>query len=210
MRYLGKPFADNYSNRIHQGVFTKIEPLLNILVEIYDTGGAEKFRSIPSSLIRGVHLCIVMYDITNLASFHRVQYWIDIVKSQNAQLNSGIVFAIVGNKNDLSIKREVNQVMGVELALRNNAKFKEISVKEINPQDSVVHEIVFHAILQYRSEFGLPENRKINSFEDARRDIPRLMEEEKKAVIVSIQDNQRKGILYYAKLVIKWVKNKLF
>ena len=52
----------------------------NVLVELRDTAGQERFRSITSSVYRGANGMIVAYDITDVESFNHVSYWLKIAK----------------------------------------------------------------------------------------------------------------------------------
>lgn len=46
-----------------------------IRVRVYDTAGQERFRSITSSYYRGAHGCILMFDVTQRATFEGLDEW---------------------------------------------------------------------------------------------------------------------------------------
>ena len=48
-----------------------------IALKLWDTAGQERFKSITRSYIRGTNGLLMVYDITNLDSFHSVSEWID-------------------------------------------------------------------------------------------------------------------------------------
>ena len=68
-----------------------------------------------------------MYDITDRASFLNTSMWIENVRAERAD---DVVIMLVGNKNDLSEKRQVTQEEGEELAKNEDVVFIEASAKE--------------------------------------------------------------------------------
>jgi small GTP-binding protein len=90
-----------------------------IRLEIFDTAGQEKYRSLAPIFYRGARLALIVYDVTNRQSFSEVQWWHDEYLRQ-AQLDEddgpGAIL-LVGEKNDLEHLREVRREEGVALAL---------------------------------------------------------------------------------------------
>jgi Ras-related protein Rab-1A len=49
----------------------------NVKLQIWDTAGQEKFRTITSSYYRGAHALMIVFDITDLQSFtDATTYWL--------------------------------------------------------------------------------------------------------------------------------------
>lgn len=97
-----------------------------IKLQIWDTAGQEKFRTITSSYYKGAHGIIVTYDITDRTSFDNIRGWfIEIEKYASENVNK----IIVGNKCDLEEKRAVSTEEGQELANSLGVKFLETSAK---------------------------------------------------------------------------------
>ena len=46
----------------------------------WDTAGQERFRTISSTYYRGAHGIIIVYDITNIESFHSVKRWMQEIE----------------------------------------------------------------------------------------------------------------------------------
>ncbi|XP_076473092.1 ras-related protein Rab-18-B-like [Babylonia areolata] len=46
-----------------------------VRVKISETGGQERFRSITSSFYRGVHGCLLLFDVTNKSTFDSLNNW---------------------------------------------------------------------------------------------------------------------------------------
>lgn len=47
-----------------------------INLQLWDTAGSEKFRSITKHYYRGALGVVLVYDITNLKSFVNLNYWL--------------------------------------------------------------------------------------------------------------------------------------
>ena len=75
-----------------------------IKLNIWDTGGSEKYKSLAPMYYRDARGVIIVYDLTNKESVHDAQMWVDEVR-QNGQDNLIIVAA--ANKADLEDKRAV-------------------------------------------------------------------------------------------------------
>ncbi|KAF8821281.1 Rab6 [Cardiosporidium cionae] len=97
-----------------------------VRLQLWDTAGQERFRSLIPSYIRDSSAAVIVYDITNRASFLNTKKWIDDVRSERGE---NVVIALVGNKSDLNDKRQVSTLDGEEKAKENGAIFIETSAK---------------------------------------------------------------------------------
>ena len=98
-----------------------------VRLQLWDTAGQERFRSLIPSYIRDSSVAVVVYDITDRASFLNTSMWIENVRAERAD---DVVIMLVGNKSDLSEKRQVTQEEGEELAKQEDVVFIEASAKE--------------------------------------------------------------------------------
>ena len=80
-----------------------------VRLQLWDTAGQERFRSLIPSYIRDSTVAVVVYDITNANSFHQTSKWIDDVRTERG---SDVIIMLVGNKTDLSDKRQVSTEEG--------------------------------------------------------------------------------------------------
>ncbi|TNJ26928.1 Rab1a [Giardia muris] len=100
LRFCDRLFNPAYITTI--GVDFKVKSVsLNediVKLQIWDTAGQEKFRTITSTYYRGSHGIMVVYDITSRESFENVRTWIKEI-ANNA--NSTVVKYLVGAKKDL-------------------------------------------------------------------------------------------------------------
>jgi Ras-related protein Rab-1A len=79
----------------------------NIKINIWDTAGQEKFKSIISYYYKNIAAAILVFDVTNRESFENIQSWIDEIKL-NCELSDKIPMVLIGNKNDKISKRVVS------------------------------------------------------------------------------------------------------
>ena len=97
-----------------------------IKLQIWDTAGQERFRTITSSYYRGAHGIIVVYDTTDSETFEHVKTWLhEIERYASENVNK----LLVGNKSDLTTKRQVETEAAKEFADSANIPFLETSAK---------------------------------------------------------------------------------
>ena len=68
-------------------------------LQIFDTAGQEKFRSITPNYIKNADGIVLVFDLTNSSSFENIKYWIKQIHNNKKYEN--LPFIIVGNKYDL-------------------------------------------------------------------------------------------------------------
>ena len=95
-------------------------------LEIWDTAGQEKFRSLTKIFIKDAKIVIFVYDITTKKSFEEVDFWVKTVKDI---LGTEPVFGLAGNKKDLFQFEQVEEEAGHEKAKEIGAQFKLTSAK---------------------------------------------------------------------------------
>jgi len=97
-----------------------------IKLQIWDTAGQEKFRSITRAYYRGAVCAMICYDITRRDSFESLTSWL----SDCRKFSSGdVTIVLIGNKIDLDSNRQVSTQEAKEFAEKNNLLFFETSAK---------------------------------------------------------------------------------
>ena len=96
-------------------------------LQLWDTVGQERFRTIISSYYKGSVSIIITYDITCRESFDNLIYWLSEVSNYATDL---LTILIMGTKNDLEHLREVTYEEGKEFADSHDAIFIETSSKK--------------------------------------------------------------------------------
>ena len=98
-----------------------------IKMQIWDTAGHEKFRTITTSYYKSAHAIIILYDITQKTSFDHIRNWITEIDKFGKQ---GVLKVIVGNKLDLENNRKITKEAAENLALKYGVKLWEVSAKD--------------------------------------------------------------------------------
>ncbi|VVT58062.1 uncharacterized protein SAPINGB_P006018 [Magnusiomyces paraingens] len=89
-------------------------PTETISLQIWDTAGQERFDSLVRSFYRGTDVAILVYDVTNAASFSHLSKWLrDFVTA--SRVRTPIVI-VVGNKIDKAEYRTVSERQACEFA----------------------------------------------------------------------------------------------
>ena len=99
----------------------------NIRIQIWDTAGQERYRNIAKSYFQSSDGFIIVYDISCIQTFEKLDYWIEQIKLNSQEYTKMILF---GNKCDIEEGRKINKEEGEEYAKRNNVKYFEVSAKD--------------------------------------------------------------------------------
>lgn len=94
-----------------------------IKLQLWDTVGNERFRSLTSAYFRGAHGVLLVYDVGNAKSFSSVSEW----HRQVEQFGSPDVNKIMVANRCHQEAREVSEVSGEEKARELGYKFFEVS-----------------------------------------------------------------------------------
>ena len=122
-RYVHCKFADNVPTTIGiEFVHKEYDDETNLV--LWDTAGQERFKSVTSSLYRGAHAIIFVYDVTNRDSFYGLDQW---MREYTALGNvDKSVAMLLGNKIDLD-HRAVSKDEALGWAAKNNMCYEEVS-----------------------------------------------------------------------------------
>ena len=66
-----------------------------LMIQLWDTAGQEKFKTITRTYFKGAHGAIIVYDITNRDSYNNVHTWIQDIEKYST---FGIAKLLIGNK----------------------------------------------------------------------------------------------------------------
>ena len=129
LRYVEGDFPGNIMSSIGVDFKTKQIDLDDRLIklQIWDTAGHEKFRTITTSYYKSAHAIIILYDITQKASFDHIRNWITEIDKFGKQ---GVLKVIVGNKLDMENNRKITKEVAENLALKYGIKLWEVSAKD--------------------------------------------------------------------------------
>ena len=93
-------------------------------LQIWDTAGQDRFRSLSQSYIRNGDAIILVYDITSDDTFQHVTTWMDAIHNMAKQ---DVPIILVGNKTDMENERRITTEEGQKLAEKYKILFKEVS-----------------------------------------------------------------------------------
>lgn len=108
-----------------------------IKIQIWDTGGQEKFRAITSNYYKGSTACIIMFDLTDPESFNNISMWYNTVTNANESCYK----ILVGTKSDLNDKRCISYDQINDIVKKLNIDYIEVSSKNGTNIDSVFKNI---------------------------------------------------------------------
>ena len=128
----------------------------NVRVQIWDTAGQDRYRTITSSYYRGAKGALLVYDITRPETFYRLDVWIKELKEY---VKESCVIILIGNKCDLRHMAEVKQEDALNYAKLHNMAFYETSALDATNIDVVFDNLVkqIHSS-QPKMEYGEEEH----------------------------------------------------
>jgi len=95
-------------------------------LQIWDTCGQERFKTITRSYYISKDACILVFDLTSKKTFLDLEKWLYDINTFGPK---NILNIIVGNKYDLENQREVEFEEAEEFAKKNNCDYFEVSAK---------------------------------------------------------------------------------
>jgi len=98
----------------------------HVNLQIWDTAGQERMRAIASAYYREANGVLLVYDITDKATFDRIPFWLKEIRDNS---NERVKIIIVGNKADLLEDREVPLEEAKEFARARDFYYMEVSAK---------------------------------------------------------------------------------
>ena len=128
-RYMKRTFDSNYKVTIGVDFFMKSLTINEqmVKIQIWDTAGQEKYKSMVSSYYRGAHVALIVFDLTSHASFEALPSWVEIFFKNGPEQKNTI---LIGNKKDLVEERQVSQEEVELFSQTNNMIYFETSAKD--------------------------------------------------------------------------------
>ena len=126
-RFVNNSFDNEYKSTLGVDFLSKIIEYKSIPIklELWDSAGQEKFRSLIPMYVRSSAIVLIVYEINNKKTFLSVHEWLKFVQGHNKEEP---LYVLCGNKSDL--KREVTEKEAKEFADKNNMLFFEICAKD--------------------------------------------------------------------------------
>ena len=108
LRYCENNFSENTKPTVGCERYDKEVPIQggnSIKLHLWDTAGQERFRGMASSYYKDAECVIVVFDITELSSFTKMDFWTDEVTNY---AKKDVLVVLVGNKSDMEEERKVS------------------------------------------------------------------------------------------------------
>ena len=125
-RFVENKFLKNHLATIGIDFKTKTLNINNqeIKLKIWDTAGQERFRNITTQYYKGADGIVLVYDVTDEASYEKIRDWMEQILSNTQQEEIGLV--LLGNKCDMD-PRTVTEEMGKKMAEEQKINYFETS-----------------------------------------------------------------------------------
>ncbi len=125
-RFVENKFLKNHLATIGIDFKTKTVNVKNkeIKLKIWDTAGEERFRNITQQYYKGADGIVLVYDVTDEASYDKIKDWMDQIISNTTRDNIGLV--LLGNKCDFE-ERVITEEQGKKLAEELKISYFETS-----------------------------------------------------------------------------------
>ena len=131
----------------------------NIKLQIWDTAGQDRFRTITQTYYKGVNGIILAYDSNDETSFKNIKNWIKQIDDHESP---DVFKVLIGNKCDIHNKK-ISEERGKALAAEYKVPFFETSAK----QGTNINEL-FHFIAK---EVKDKQQINTNAFPNARLNV---------------------------------------
>jgi small GTP-binding protein len=155
-RYMKNTFEESYKCTIGVDFLMKTLNLngKTVKLQLWDTAGQEKYKSMVASYYRGANVALVVFDITSHASFDSLPVWIENYY-KNGPEEKNII--LIGNKKDMEESRQVTRQEAEIFSETNNMMYFETSAKE---GDNIEYIFTYAAekLLEY---YGKPDENNI-------------------------------------------------
>jgi small GTP-binding protein len=129
-RFAENKFDHDYKPSIGVNIVVKTVDVggKRVKLDIFDTGGQERLRSLRQRYFEGASAAVFVYDMTRPETAVSIQEeWLVEVE---AAIPEGFERMILANKADLGIERMVSEYAGHQLAERIHAIYAETSALE--------------------------------------------------------------------------------
>ena len=172
-RYTEGSFDENSPSTTGGSYSSKIITIdnLNLSLDLWDTAGQEKFRSLGRHFYKNAYIVCLVYDITNNDSFIDLkEKWYNDLKTFGEKYT---VLAVVGSKSDCYESETVSEEEAREFAKSIGAIFMLTSAKNGNNID-----VLFETLT--RKYLGPDFFKKVQEMKDAKGEIKKVTKKKAK------------------------------
>lgn len=191
-RYVTKKFNDKYNASVgiaYQRIKVKVNSTSLVKLNLWDTAGTEKYKSVTKTYFKGADAVLFVYDITDEQSFTVLPSWMTTV---NEECEEGYLSYIIANKTDLNAQRTISTSKGSGYANTHGCTFMEISAKTGANIDELFTNIA-------KALYNKSLNTKQNNVNTRSRHSSISLHEQQQRLNTNININTRKSKQYQSK-----------
>ena len=133
----------------------ELEPKVYAKMQIWDTCGSERFKSLTSSFIKTCTAFILVFDLTRRNTFQNIDHWIKIIKENT----SPKFLILIGNKCDLKDERNIDKEIILDYCEKNLFNYMEISARNNLNVEKLFKEVAYQLYMDIKKN----ENNNIKS-----------------------------------------------
>ena len=147
-------YTDNTYQEIHMSTIgidnkfkdVELEDGKKVKIQIWDTAGQDRFRSITRNYYKGANGIVLIFDVTNKKSYENVKNWVKQIKEE---VSSRVTIILVANKIDDVNHRIVTKEEGEKIANECGLMFFECSAKTGENIEHAFNELVIKTVENY-------------------------------------------------------------
>ena len=152
IQYVKNQFDGRYKATVGAEFLTKNVEIdgNTVNVQIWDTAGQDRFRSLGSAYYRGASACVLVYDVTSSESFSHISAWLDEFNTQAGTHET----ILIGNKTDLEDKRAVTKRTAMAWCEKQDRdiKYFETSAKDTDSVAAAFEYVATNALRKKLAE----------------------------------------------------------
>ncbi len=131
-KYVNKTFSGSYKVTLGSDFLTLDTEVAGhkVRLQLWDTAGQEKYRSLSVSYYRGSDACVFVFDVTDKDSFEDLDSWVQLFFDQLAEgKRDGFPVILIGNKADKGREAVSKDTIKQWCDRNNHMKYFETSAK---------------------------------------------------------------------------------
>lgn len=126
-RFVNDIFSKEGFPTVGSGLLSKTVEIEDYVVtmNIWDTSGSERFRSLVPIYIKNASIALVVFDVASRKSFQEIDTWLEFAEEHGSD---NLMLCLVGNKIDLP-ERDITEEEARDFAERKGILYFETSAK---------------------------------------------------------------------------------
>ena len=151
LRFIDDFFTDDTKSTIgvdFKIVSLELEPKIYAKMQIWDTCGSERFKSLTSSFIKTCTAFILVFDLTRPSTFQNIDNWIKTIKENT----SPKFLILIGNKSDLVEQRALEKDIILDYSEKHLFNYLEISAKNNTNIERMFKEVAYQLYIDLKKK----------------------------------------------------------